>query len=127
MPGRPAVLLLHWWSPYINRHAFYFSSEDGINTVAAYYGVLCVGGAMMRPHCRASRIRRFSFAHISGVEAARGLPYHSAGKSEMVWMLRSVTLTKRQRHAGRPDAQAPPARQSVRMCTHDCSVGVPQL
>ena len=38
VPGRPAVLLLHWWSPYINRHAFYFSSEDGINTVAAYYG-----------------------------------------------------------------------------------------
>ena len=40
VPGRPAVLLLHWWSPYINRHAFYFSSEDGINTVAAYYGEL---------------------------------------------------------------------------------------
>ena len=36
--GRPAVLLLHWWSPYINRHAFYASSEDGINTIAAYYG-----------------------------------------------------------------------------------------
>ena len=38
MPGRPAVLLLHWWSPYINRHAFYASSEDGTNTIAAYYG-----------------------------------------------------------------------------------------
>lgn len=37
MPGYPAVLLLHWWSPYINRHAFFASSEDGINTIAAYY------------------------------------------------------------------------------------------
>ena len=41
MPGRPAVMLLHWWSPYINRHAFYASAEDGINTIAAYYGALC--------------------------------------------------------------------------------------
>ena len=38
MPGRPAVLLLHWWSPYINRHAFFATAEDGINTIAAYYG-----------------------------------------------------------------------------------------
>lgn len=38
MRGQPAVLLLHRWSPYINRHAFYASSEDGINTIAAYYG-----------------------------------------------------------------------------------------
>ncbi len=41
MPGRPAVVLLHWWSPYINRHAFYASAEDGINTIAAYYGAFC--------------------------------------------------------------------------------------
>lgn len=38
MRSSPAVLLLHWWSPYINRHAFFASSEDGINTIAAYYG-----------------------------------------------------------------------------------------
>ena len=43
LPGSPAVLLLHWWSP-LTFHGAWDAAEDQLDTIASYYDlqVICV-------------------------------------------------------------------------------------
>ena len=39
LPGRPAVVLVHWWSPLAAHASFWDVAQDELDTIARYYDV----------------------------------------------------------------------------------------